>query len=420
MKRKLIKLIDEILEDGKYSNLALNNLFNNNSFTRKEKSFLNNMMNLCIKNLMYIDYVIESLSKSPKRSIKQLLRISIAQILYTDADIKGVIYEAVEIAKAYNEFQAKFVNSFLRNFVSKKEELYNNAKEYIRLSYPKWYVEKIKIEFGEDNYLDVLKRYKDRSYFSIRVNHKKLSKEEFLEILNEIGSEILFEIYDVYYLDNNKILNTKEYIKGNIHIQDGSSNLVVEALGVKPEDDVYDVAAAPGGKSLAILEKFMPNSLLATDIYEHKVEILKELCKDYSNFRAIKADAREFNLGLYDKILLDLPCSGLGVLTKKPEKIYKLKLSDIKEIKKLQKKIFDNVYKLLKSGGEMVYSTCTILSNENTNNIKYFLEKYDDLEVVNLEFPKEVEIIKDEIGGNLISYKNKYLDGFYIVKLRKK
>ena len=92
----------------------------------------------------------------------------------------------------------------------------------------------------------------------------------------------------------------------------------------------------------------------------------------------------------------------------------------IKEIKRLQKKIFDNVYKLLKKGGEMVYSTCTILDNENTNNIEYFLDKYEDLKVINVEYPDNVIVIKDKFGGSLISYENKYLDGFYIIKFKKR
>ncbi|CAM3385810.1 16S rRNA (cytosine(967)-C(5))-methyltransferase RsmB [Pseudostreptobacillus hongkongensis] len=419
IKKDVVKLIEDIIEDGKYSNIQMNYIFSKNSYTRNEKAFINNIVNVTIKNLMYIDYIIESLAKSPKRYIKQILRVSLAQILYTSADYKGVVFEAVEIAKEYNEFQAKFVNSFLRNFIEKKEELEINAPLNVKLSYPKWFVEKMKIEFGEDKYLDVLRRYKQNSYFSVRVNHKKLSKDNFIKLVKDVESEILFEVDNVYYLNNNKITKTRDYLLGNIHIQDGSSNLVVKILNVKDTDLVYDAAAAPGGKSLAILEGYNPLKLVATDIHEHKVNMLKEFEKDYANFEAICSDATKFNQGMYDKILLDVPCSGIGVLTKKPEKIYKLKQNDVKEIKKIQKKIFDNVYKLLKEGGELVYSTCTILQNENTNNLEYFLNKYPELEVVDVEFPKEVKIIKDRFGGNLISYENKYLDGFYIVKLKK-
>ena len=121
----------------------------------------------------------------------------------------------------------------------------------------------------------------------------------------------------------------------------------------------------------------------------------------------------------FDKILLDVPCSGLGVLRKKPEKIYNLTSDDIKNLKKLQKKIFDSAYSCLNDEGVILYSTCTFTKNENTNNIRYFLEKYEDLEILDLEIPENVEIIKDELGGAYISYKNKYMDGFYIAKLRK-
>lgn len=420
IKKDLIDLISLVIDEGKYSNIELNRLFDNKAYSKSEKAFINNMLNMVLKNYIYIDYVIEKLAKSPKKYIKNILRVSIAQIINKDNDYNGIVYEAVEIAKDINEFQAKFVNSFLRNFITQKEKIYNDAKISIKLSYPQWFVDKVKIQFGEDKYIDVLKRYKERSYFSVRVNHNNISYDSFRNLLKNIDTEILFEVNDVYYLSNNNILKTLEYINGDIYIQDGSSNLVVYALNPNSNDEVYDVAAAPGGKSLAILDKYNPKKLVATDIHDYKVKELKKYEDKYENFEVYQADARSFDKGIYDKILLDLPCSGLGVLTKKPEKIYNIEPKDIKEIKRLQKKIFDNVYKLLKKGGEMVYSTCTILDNENTNNIEYFLDKYKDLSVVDVTYPDNVIIIKDKFGGSLISYENKYLDGFYIIKLKKR
>ena len=186
-------------------------------------------------------------------------------------------------------------------------------------------------------------------------------------------------------------------------------------------DAVLDACAAPGGKSLAILQLFNPEKLISTDIHEHKVKLLNELKNKYGyvNFQVRLNDATQIeNLEVkFDKILLDMQSSGLGVLRKKPEKIYELTSNDIKTLKKLQKKIFESAYKCLKNGGEIVYSTCTFSKNENTNNIRYFLEKYEDLEILDLEIPENVEIIKDELGGAYISYK--YMDGFYIAKLRK-
>ena len=121
----------------------------------------------------------------------------------------------------------------------------------------------------------------------------------------------------------------------------------------------------------------------------------------------------------FDKILLDVPCSGLGVLRKKPEKIYELESNNFKSLKKIQKKIFESAFNSLKDGGEIIYSTCTFSKNENTNNVKYFLEKYKNLEIKEVVIPENIKILKDEFGGIYISYENEYLDGFYIAKFKK-
>ena len=160
IKKDLIDLISLVIDEGKYSNIELNKLFNNNVYSKSEKSFINSMLNTVLKNYIYIDYVIDKLSKSPRKYIKNILRVSIAQIIYTDKDCNGIVYEAVEIAKDVNEFQAKFVNSFLRKFITEKDKIYEEAKLATKLSYPEWFVDKVKIQFGEDKYIDVLKRYK--------------------------------------------------------------------------------------------------------------------------------------------------------------------------------------------------------------------------------------------------------------------
>ena len=174
---------------------------------------------------------------------------------------------------------------------------------------------------------------------------------------------------------------------------------------------------------MAILQDFNPKLLIVTDIYEHKVKLLEDIKVNYgfSNFEVYKNDATKIeNLNMkFDKILLDVPCSGLGVLRKKPEKIYDLTSEKIKELKKLQKKIFDSAYGSLKENGVILYSTCTFSINENTNNLKYFLEKYSDLSVEEIIIPENIDTQKDEFGGIYITHKNVYNDGFYIAKLRK-
>ena len=427
IKLDIVNLLDEI-QNGKYSNIQLNYYFSKNNYTKKEKMFITNVINVVIKNLIYIDYLIgKSVRNVKKRKIKQLLRISVAQLFFMESDNAGVIFEAGEITKILNVHQVGFVNATLQKILKNKEkfdeEIPKDNRESIVLSYPQWFVNKMKIDYPND-YLEMLKSYKKRSYLSVRFDKNKITREKFEELLKNIKTDVLFSVGEVYYLSNANIFDTEIYKNGDVVIQDASSYLAVRNLGVKDGETVLDACSAPGGKSLAILQLFNPKKLISTDIHEHKVKILNELKNKYgySNFEVKLNDATQIeNLSTsFDKILLDMPCSGLGVLRKKPEKIYELTSNDIKSLKKLQKKIFESAYKCLKSGGEMIYSTCTFSKNENTNNIQYFLEKYEDLEILEVEIPKNIETVRDEFGGVYISYKNEYLDGFYIAKLRKK
>ena len=426
IKLDIVNLLDEI-QNGKYSNIQMNYYFSQNEYSKKEREFITNIINITLKNLIFVDYMLgQTVRNIQKRKIKQLLRISAAQILFMDSDNAGVVYEAGEISKIINKHQTGFVNATLQSIIKNKEEIINpmpeDKKEGIVHSYPQWFVNKLKTDYPDD-YTGIMKAYKERSYLSVRYNRKKLSKDDFEKILSEIKSEILFSADEVYYLSNGNILATDEYKRGDIIIQDASSYIAVKNLGVTEEDIVLDACAAPGGKSLAILQTFSPKLLLATDIHEHKIEVMKKMKEKYGydNFEVKLNDATKIeNLNMkFDKILLDVPCSGLGVLRKKPEKIYNLTSDDIKNLKKLQKKIFDSAYACLNDDGIILYSTCTFTENENTNNLKYFLEKYDNLKVEEIEVPENVIISKDEFGGTYISYKNQYLDGFYIVKMKK-
>ena len=426
IKLDIVNLLDEI-QNGKYSNIQMNYYFSQNEYSKKEREFITNIINVTLKNLIFVDYMLgQTVRNIQKRKIKQLLRISAAQILFMDSDNAGVVYEAGEISKIINKHQTGFVNATLQAIIKNKEEIINaipeDKKEGIVHSYPQWFVNKLKTDYPDD-YTGIMKAYKERSYLSVRYNSKKLSKEDFKKILSEIKSEVLFSADEVYYLSNGNILTTEEYKRGDIIIQDASSYIAVKNLGVTEEDILLDACAAPGGKSLAILQTFSPKLLLATDIHEHKIEVMKKMKEKYGydNFEVKLNDATKIeNLNMkFDKILLDVPCSGLGVLRKKPEKIYNLTSDDIKNLKKLQKKIFDSAYACLNDDGIILYSTCTFTENENTNNLKYFLEKYDNLKVEEIEVSENVIISKDEFGGTYISYKNQYLDGFYIVKLKK-
>lgn len=427
IKLDIIALLDDI-DNGKYSNIQINYYFNEKKYSYKEKMFITNIINITLKNLIYIDYMLSKVTQNiHKRKIRHLLRISAAQLFFTEADAAGILYEAGELSRKINSHQVSFVNAVLHSLIKNKkyieDDIPSDKKEGIIYSYPQWFVNKIKNEYPKD-YLEIMKSYKNRSYISVRYDKEVLNKNKFNKILSDINSEIIFSVDEVYYLSNGNILNTEEFKKGSIVIQDASSYLAVKNLNVKKGDKVLDACSAPGGKALAILQMSDPELLLATDIHEHKIGILENLRKkyNYDNFKIKLNDATEIEkLDMkFDRILLDVPCSGLGVLRKKPEKIYSLSTVQIKELKKLQQRIFASAYNSLKDGGYIIYSTCTFTRNENTNNVMTFLEKYDRLEIQEVEIPDNIHIERDSYGGVYITHKNKYLDGFYIAKFKKR
>lgn len=424
IKEDIIKILDNIIEKKKYSNIELNYYFMIKNYSYEQKAFVKNILNEVLKNLIYIDYVIDYFTKNvSKRKIHHLLRISVAQMLFTNGDSIGVIYEANEIAKKESVHQAKFVNSVLNKISENIQKINKEIDEKglinIKYSYPKWLVEKIKIDFKEE-YIDILKSLKKRSYIAVRANKNKISLDKFYDILKD---DIVFRVEEVFYLKRSK--NLSKFKKDEYFVQDAASYIVSKNVDAKDDDVILDACSSPGGKASCILSMSNPKKLYACDIYEHKISILEEVKSLYGfkNMENLLKDAsvdNNFELKYFDKILLDVPCSGLGVIKRKPEKIYNLKLSDIKALKKLQKNIIEANLKYLKDGGSLVYSTCTITKNENTNNIRYILEKYDNLEVMDLYIPEGVKYIKDEVGGVYLSYENEYLDNFYIIKLRKK
>ena len=430
IKLDLVDLLDEIYQ-GKYSNIQLNHYFQIKKYTKQEKAFMTNIVNTVLKNTLLIDYVIEKAAKNiQKRRIRQLLRISVAQLVVLKNDAPGVVYEAVELAKNINKFQASFVNATLQNISKNKDQIISEIpttmKESILYSYPQWLVNKLKADFPED-YIDIMKSYKERSYLSIRRDPTQITEDQFNALADKLSTKILFQVGNVYYLDKAEILSTDEFKSGKLIVQDASSYLAAMNLDVKENEKVLDACSSPGGKSLTILQEFQSDTvkvdLTSTDIHEHKIKLLEDLKAKYSykNWKIILNDAKSIEMlgQKFDKILLDVPGTGLGVLRKKPEKIYNMTSNDIKSIKKLQKEIFDSAYMSLNDGGSIIYSTCTFTLNENTNNLEYFLEKYKDLNVQELQIPENVDIKKDEFGGTYITHKNKFLDGFYIVKLQK-
>ncbi|WP_339124014.1 16S rRNA (cytosine(967)-C(5))-methyltransferase RsmB [Fusobacterium nucleatum] len=429
VKQVAINLISQV-DKGAYSNIALNETFKTLDINSKEKAFMTEIFYGVLRNKKFLDYIIEKNTKEIKKEwIRNLLRISIYQITFMDSDNKGVVWEGTELAKKkYGVAISKFINGTLRNYLRNKDsELKNLADEKnyeVLYSIPKWFYNILEKQYRNENLKQAITSLKKVPYLSVRVNKLKYTEKEFEEFLKEKDIQIIKKVDTVYYINSGLIINSEEFKTGKIIAQDASSYLAAKNLEVIPNELVLDICAAPGGKT-AVLAENMENrgEIIAIDIHQHKIKLIdtnmKKLGIDI--VKATVMDARNVNKQgrKFDKILVDVPCSGYGVIRKKPEILYSKNRENIEELAKLQLEILNSAADILKDGGELIYSTCTITDEENTNNIEKFLKEREEFKVEKLYIPKNVSGDYDSLGGFCINYKEEIMDNFYIIKLKK-
>ena len=422
---KLIAFVDK----GSYSNIVLNDAFKEFYLTAKEKAFITEIFYGVLRNKNFLDYMIEKNTKVIKKEwIRNLLRISIYQLTFMSSDAKGVVWEATEIAKKHGIAISKFINGTLRNYLRNKDleikKLHDEKNYEILYSIPQYFCDILEKQYGSENLNQAIISLKKIPYLSVRVNKLKYSEEEFEEFLKERDIQIIKKVDTVYYVNSGLIINSKEFKEGKIIAQDASSYLAAKNLGVKPDDLVLDICAAPGGKT-AVLAEEMENKgeIIAIDIHQHKKKLIEENMKKLGIdiVKATVLDARNVNKQgrKFDKILVDVPCSGYGVIRKKPEILYTKNRENVEELASLQLEILNSAADILKDGGELIYSTCTIISQENTENVEKFLNERKEFKVKTLNIPENVSGDYDKLGGFSINYKEEIMDNFYIIKLVK-
>ena len=420
---KLISFVDK----GSYSNIVLNDAFKEFYLTAKEKAFITEIFYGVLRNKNFLDYMIEKNTKVIKKEwIRNLLRISIYQLTFMSSDAKGVVWEATEIAKKHGIAISKFINGTLRNYLRNKDleikKLHDEKNYEILYSIPQYFCDILEKQYGSENLNQAIISLKKIPYLSVRVNKLKYSEEEFEEFLKEKDIQIIKKVDSVYYVNSGLIINSKEFKEGKIIAQDASSYLAAKNLGVKPNDLVLDICAAPGGKT-AVLAEEMKNKgeIIAIDIHQHKKKLIEENMKKLgiNIVKATVLDARNVNKQgrKFDKILVDVPCSGYGVIRKKPEILYTKNRENIEELASLQLEILNSAADILKDGGELIYSTCTIISQENTENVEKFFNERKEFKVKALNIPENVSGEYDKLGGFSINYKEEIMDNFYIIKL---
>jgi 16S rRNA (cytosine967-C5)-methyltransferase len=431
-----LDILMEILENGGYSHIVLRQALEKYQYLSKsDRALITRITEGTIEYLLTIDQVLSECSSvkvdKMKPMIRTILRMSVYQILKMDRiPDSAVCNEAVKLA-VKRRFQGLkgFVNGVLRTVSRRKEEFSFTAWQY-RYSMPDWIIEMWKAQYGAKVTEDILKAFLEDTPTSVRCNLDLASKEEIREslLLDHVTVEdhpladnaLMISGYD--YLDS-----LEAFQNGWIQVQDVSSGLSGLAAQPKEGDFVIDVCGAPGGKSLHIADRLHGTGhVLVRDLTEAKIMLVEDNIArtGFTNMETEVWDAREFDPRYEEKadlVIADLPCSGLGIIGKKPDIKYQVGMEKIESLQHLQREILTAAARYVKPGGRLVYSTCTINHFENEDQRTWFLEHFP-FRPVSLEgiFPEKIQ--EDSLKDGYIQLlPGRYpCDGFFIAIFERK
>lgn len=395
-----------------YLNIELNKTLKQN-YPQNIKDRVTVLVYGTIQHRLFLAYQLEPFIQGKRVKVmeRMLLLMSLYEHYYMHSQDYAIVSEAVRIIKKNRGKKAgSFINAVLRKALSSERPLDDlDEISYLSIfySYPKWLVKMFAAQYGKETTRKILEAGNQPPRKTARVNTLKIDRQTFLETHPDFQQGVLSDTA-VYYEGGN-IAYTDAYREGLITIQDEASQLVSSFLAPEPGSSVVDLCAAPGSKTTH-LAAIMKNqgTIDAYDLYEHKIGLLKENASRLGA-RIIDAhvgDASQietFHDKKYDYVLLDGPCSGLGVMSRKPEIRYQ-DSSMMDEIIDLQKKLLENAYLLCQKSGKIVYSTCTLNKKENERQIAHFLKKHPDVTLV------EEKTILPYIAHS---------DGFYMCLLKK-
>lgn len=433
----------EIIEEEKYSHIVLREVLEKYQYLEKrDRAFITRVTEGTLENLILLDYIIERFStvnvSDMKPVIRTILRMSVYQLKYMDSvPDSAVCNEGVRLAQKKGFYSLKgFVNGVLRSVARNLDKVeYPDAGEqparYLSViwSVPEWIINEWLAVYDFDTVEKMCADTHEEKLTSIRCNLDKASKEEIIKSLK--SQEIT--VRELPYLDYALEIGGYNYMKavdafkkGWFQVQDVSSMLVTEVAAPGWGAVCLDVCAAPGGKSLHLADKLGGSGYVeARDVSDYKVELMRENIEriGYINLSAVLMDATVFDEDSVEKadvLIADVPCSGLGVIGKKADIKYKMNPAKQAEIIKLQRKILDTVWRYVKKGGVLIYSTCTISAKENQYNVKWFLENYPfRLESIDPYLPEELKGKTTKAGYLQLLPGINHSDGFFIARLRR-
>lgn len=438
-----MKILYEINEKGAYSNIALNKYFAAAELRDIDRAFVTELTYGTVKWKLTLDSVIAGNSsiKIEKLSpwILNILRLGVYQLQYmSKVPQSAACNESVKLARRYgHKASAGFVNAVLRNIArnggnltlpSKDEDLAGYLS--VKYSYPKWLTAKYTGLFGAEFAERLLDAGNNTPELTVRANTLRVSAAELVQKLAEEGVEALPGKYagDAAVIKSPvSVAKLEAFKKGLFQVQDESSMLPAKVLAPQPGDLVLDACSAPGGKATHMAQ-LMQNrgTIIARDIHEHKLRLIDDAAARLG-IDIIKSELHDAALPdeaynrYFDRVLLDAPCTGLGIIRRKPDIKWARETKDLDSITALQRQLIQQVSNTVKPGGVLVYSTCTILPEENEGVVNTFLEQNKDFEADDITPYLPLELAVHAKGCMLQLYPNRDgIDGFFIARIKRK
>lgn len=436
-----LELLEAIDKNQAYSNLLLNKTIEKNQIPKVDVGLLTELIYGTLQRKMTLDFYLAPFIKNSKKLegwVLNLLRLTVYQMVYLDKiPDRAAIFEAVEIAKRRgHKGISGMVNGVLRSIqregLPSLEKIADPVERLsVATSHPLWLVKRWVDQLGFAKTEAMCEMNLTAPLQTARVNLTKISRDECVTILEREGfqvekSPILPEAIKAM---RGNLATTNAFKEGLLTIQDESSMLVAHALDIHHNEMILDACAAPGGKSTHIAEKLnLTGSVISLDLHEHKVKLIAANAErlGLENIKTKALDSRkvqgQFAKESFDKILLDAPCSGLGVMRRKPDMKYTKKPEDLSRLQSIQLDLLDAVAPLLKNDGILVYSTCTIDKEENTIVVEKFLQNHPEF-LGDLSMKKRMpEAVQPLIDGFSLQILPQDIgsDGFYIACLRKR
>jgi 16S rRNA (cytosine967-C5)-methyltransferase len=404
----------------------------------QDKALLNELVHGVIRWERKLDWILRGFYRGEFSkcipNLKNAMRVALYQIMFLENVPDYVaVNEVIEfVKKLQGEKSADLVNAVLRNIIRAKHEIRYPSQEEDTLNYygtvyshPNWLVKRWIARYGTDFAEKLMSENNERPRLTLRFNQIRVNREDFLKKLNEAELKYHESIYSPHFITLLNLTNITDwdYFKeGYFSIQDESAGLPCILLDPKSDDVVLDLCAAPGGKSSFISELMMNRGrIYAIDKYSSRISLMKKNVErlKLTNIHFLEADSEKLQMDMVDKVLVDVPCSGLGILTKRPEIKWKRDTDDIKKLTQLQKSLLESAAKLVKVGGIIVYSTSTVEPEENFEIVKDFIVHNGHFELV-VNHPHIHASLIDQ-DGCISTFPNLHrMDGSFAAKILRK